>query len=134
MFLGEFWQRCDVEVAAYIDAGKVVIHDRGYLSKFAYQYAVLEPALGDGALALLSAIFTHLPKPDLSVRLTAPIETIESRLIVRDGRCEERRLNFIRRADAVFRKPPIELGDTLLLDSSVETPEALADRVVDYLQ
>jgi dTMP kinase len=127
VFLGEFWERCDVEIVPRVAEGHIVVHDRGYLSKFAYQYAVMEPPLGSGAMALLKAVFDHLPRPALTIRLTAPMETIAERLVLRDGQCMPDRLEFIHRADEVIREPPIDLGESPLFDTSAVTSEHIAE-------
>ena len=127
LFLSEFWERVDGEVAPALDAGTVVIHDRGYLSKYAYQHAVMEQSLGEGAQALLLGIFRHLRAPDVSVVLTAPEDVIKRRLIERDGACNAARLDFIRRADRVFRAPPLEIGRRVGADSSLLEVSEIAE-------
>jgi thymidylate kinase len=59
----------------------VVIQDRGYLSKWVYQFLVLQEELGGSrARALLEAIMAELPRPDITVYLDASMSLIESRL------------------------------------------------------
>lgn len=133
VFVGEFWERCDTNILPKVAEGLTVIQDRGYLSKFAYQYAVMEPTLGVGSAAFLEALFAYVPRPNLTVRLTAPIETIESRLTARGEGCDDQRLGFIRHADTVFRDPPIDLGDSLLFDTSRISPEGMTKEVQAYI-
>ncbi len=133
VFLGEFWERCDLEVVPQVAQGHTVIHDRGYLSKFAYQHAVMGPTLGEAAWTVLLGVFAALPRPDLTVRLTAPIATIEQRLLTLDGSCDGDRLDFIRRADLIFRQPPIEIGDSLLFDTSTTEADVIAERVASHV-
>lgn len=130
LFLAEFRTRFDTAIEPAIEGGALVLHDRGYLSKYGYQHAVMEPSMGADATALLDAIFSHLPPPDLTVMLTAPIATIRARLLGRDGECDDRRLDFIERAASAMERQSRRLPLVMRIDSSVEMPASIADLVM----
>ena len=103
VFLGDFFEVHGTVVASTLSEGGTVISDRGYVSKFAYQAAVLEDCLPGGADALIDRILGYLDPPALTVYLHAPLEVIERRLQIRDGACSAERLTFIARADELAR-------------------------------
>jgi dTMP kinase len=101
VFLGDFIELFESEIEPALAAGRTVITDRGYVSKYAYQRQVLERSLPAAeADALARRLLGYLPRPDLTILLTAPPAVLQRRLIERDGTCDDRRLEFIRRADA----------------------------------
>lgn len=100
VFLGDFIELFDSEIAPALQKGRTVITDRGWVSKYAYQRAVLEERLPcEEADALVRRLLDYLPQPDLTVLLTAPLPVLQQRLVERDGACDEHRLAFIRKAD-----------------------------------
>jgi dTMP kinase len=102
VFLGDFIELFDSRIKPALEAGQVVITDRGWLSKYAYQRTVLERTMTAGqADNLLTHVLSFVPKPDLTILLTAPAERIRERLLGRDGHCSEDRLEFIKKATAV---------------------------------
>ncbi len=99
VFLGDFMELYDSRIRPALDRGQIVITDRGWLSKYTYQSAVLQRAMNrEQATALLDAVMAYIPKPDLTVLLTAPSPVIRARLVERDGHCSDERLAFIERA------------------------------------
>ena len=101
VFLGDFMELYESKVEPALQRGETVITDRGWLSKYAYQSAVLQTVMTpERAAGLLDVIMAYIPRPDLTVLLTAPAPAIRARLIKRDGDCSDDRLAFIRRAAA----------------------------------
>jgi dTMP kinase len=99
VFLGDFVELFEDEIAPELAVGRTVITDRGFLSKFAYQQVVLERSMEPGtARELLVSILRGIPEPDLTILLSAPSEVIRERLIKRDGDCDEKRMAFIEEA------------------------------------
>lgn len=132
LFLAEFCERVDVEILPALRDERIVIHDRGWLSKYAYQHAVLEPALGiDGARGLLDAVFASIRRPELTIHLHAPEDVIVERLIGRDGHCDNARVDFISRAEAAMRQGASRLGRVRDFDTSRIDVAELARVVVE---
>lgn len=105
VFIADFIELFESEVAPALAAGRTVISDRGYLSKYSYQYVSLADALGPtAAQAQLDALFRLVPPPRLSLVLDTPMEVIAHRLEVRDGSCDPARMDFIRKADHAARQ------------------------------
>jgi dTMP kinase len=110
VFLGDFVELFEDEIAPELAACRTVITDRGWLTKLAYQQVVLERSLEPGAAhELLTSILVQIPKPELTILLAAPSEVIRGRLIGRDGHCDENRLAFIERAARVASEAAEEL-------------------------
>lgn len=113
VFLGDFFELHATRVVPVTCRGATVVHDRGYLSKYAYQYTVLAETLGRGrAAALLDHVLGLLPVPDLTVHLVAPLDVIARRLESRDRNASPQRLEFVERAakaaaDRLRRDPPL---------------------------
>lgn len=101
VFLGDFMELYESKIQPAVQRGQTVITDRGWLSKYAYQSAVLQAAMTpERAASLLDAVMAYIPRPDLTVLLTAPAPVIRARLVERDGDCSDDRLAFIQRAAA----------------------------------
>src|SRR4051794_35987300 len=96
VFIGDFIELYETEIAPALAAGETVITDRGWLSKYAYQRTVLEKAMTpEGADELLRYLLGFIPPPDLTVLLAAPLPVIRARLLARDGSCDAARIQFI---------------------------------------
>jgi thymidylate kinase len=101
VFLGDFMELYESKVQPALQRGQTVITDRGWLSKYAYQFAVLQHAMPpQQATSLLDAVMAYIPRPDLTVLLTNPAPVTRARLVERDGECSDDRLAFIQRAAA----------------------------------
>lgn len=132
VFLGDFIELHEARVAPAVAVGAIVLHDRGYLSKYAYQHTVLVEDLGAvQAAALLDQLLALLPTPDLTLYLTAPIDVIERRLRDRDGRANAQRLAFIEAADVAARDRLARAP--CLPQATIPTDRPLADIVADAL-
>jgi dTMP kinase len=96
-FLGDFFEVYATQVNVSLRAGRSVVSDRGWLSKYAFQFVTLAEEHGaERASALLNASLGLLPRPDLTLYLTADEENIRQRLVRRDGACDEARMRFVR--------------------------------------
>ncbi len=134
VFLGEFWQRFDSAIRPALDAGATVISDRGYLSKYTYQFVVMEPAIGaSAAQSLLAGVLEPMPRPAVSVVLSAPIDVLRTRLIERGESCDKLREAFIVTAMAVFAHPMLGAGKRLTFDTSLIDATPLADSVAEAI-
>lgn len=128
VFLGDFIELYEDEIAPRLEAGQTVITDRGWLTKLAYQQVVLERVMTTSeALDLLTPILAHIPRPDLTLLLSAPAEVIRRRLIDRDGQCDEARLRFIERAATVASEAASTAGlDCVRIDTD-RAPSAMVE-------
>lgn len=138
VFLGDFLEVHASNVAPSLDAGRSVVSDRGYLSKYAYQEVVLSRTLGAApAKRLLDEVFEHLPPPRLTIHLTAPEHRVHERLLNRDGHCDQARMEFIASAaEAAARHLERKADmDVVTLDTDRPLPGILRDvtRVVERL-
>lgn len=96
VFLGDFVELYESEIAPTLDQGITVFTDRGWISKYMYQRKVLERTLTPTeADELVRHILGLLPRPDFSVLLHAPLDVIRQRLIERDRSCDDERIAFI---------------------------------------
>jgi dTMP kinase len=96
-FIGDFFEVYETQVRAALEAGRSVVSDRGWLSKYAYQLVTLVEEHGDRrARALLDASLGLMPRPHLTLYLTANEENIRQRLVRRDGVCDDDRMQFVR--------------------------------------
>lgn len=117
---------------------EIVLQDRGFLSKFVYQFLVLQEGMGtQRARNLVSAIVDELPQPDVTVLLDAPFEVIEARLrVARPGWISPERQEFVEQAAEVFRAEPQRLGGAYLhvTQDSSDTVDDLVAVVLDQLK
>lgn len=112
VFLGDFIELFESEIAPALRDGRTVVTDRGWVSKYAYQRSVLERRLpGQEADDLLRRLLSHVPQPDLTILLEAPLPVVQQRLVARDGGCGEERLAFIAEAARHFREIAASLPD-----------------------
>ena len=103
LFLSDFVSTYERIIVPERERGGIVISDRGYLSKYVYQSVVLSCSYDRVAVRrALDAIFALIEPPDLTIYLPGDLEAIKSRLIIRDGGCEEERLDFLGLASAEF--------------------------------
>jgi dTMP kinase len=95
-FLADFVELYHSRIAAALEGGTVVVTDRGWANKYAYQLAVLTREIGRGeADTLLRHILGLVDPPHLALLLRAPGNVIARRLVERDGWCNEERSNLI---------------------------------------
>jgi dTMP kinase len=131
VFLGEFWQRFDSLIRPALTRGAVVLCDRGYLSKYVYQFVVMKPSIGEAAAhSLLAAVFQPMPEPTLTVVLSAPIELLRARAFDRGESWDDEWETFVKEASSVFASPPLAAGALLSFDTSQMDPGAIADVVL----
>lgn len=103
LFLADFFRTFDVFIRSHKHAGNIVVSDRGYASKYIYQYRVLASAYDPkAARQLLDALFELMPPPDFTLLLQCDEATQIRRLLARDGHCDAARLAFIRNAQLEY--------------------------------
>jgi len=132
-FLAEFCERTEEFVVPLSQQGKIVIADRGYLSKYAYQHAVL--ATDDqfdeaNAHRLMAAIFKHIARPDIFVLLECPLETVTERLVARGYTVNAERLNFIGRSQALMNELATGESRVLRFNTSEMPAQEICDRIM----
>ncbi|HEX8694238.1 MAG TPA: deoxynucleoside kinase [Longimicrobium sp.] len=103
-FLSDFFHQYELGVAEGRRRGDLVLSDRGPLSKYVYQSVVLGRAYDGARVArVLDALFDLISWPDLTIYLSCDPETLRTRLLRRDGRCDEARMAFLAEFEARFR-------------------------------
>lgn len=136
-FLAEFCERMEESVLPMSSRGEVVIADRGYLSKYAYQHAVL--AMDDSfdvesAHQLMRAIFKHIARPDLVVLLECPLQMVEQRLKARGYTVNAERLNFIDRSQELLKELAVREPAVFRFDSGKLSAIAICDQVIVHVE
>lgn len=135
VFLGEFWQRYDLKIKPAVEAGHTVVVDRGYVSKYVYQYVVMETALDERALVrLLDGIFGPMSAPDLTIVLSAKASDLRSRLIARGEECDDERMRFIARARGLMDDRVFIEGPALFFDTSSRRVSEISESVLSWLR
>ena len=116
LFLADYAEIAQLAMTVDDPAVKVVFQDRGFLSKFVYQFVVLQEDIGaHRARMLLSAVMEELPRPDVTILLDAPMSVIESRLRhARPTWLKPERRIFVERAGAAFRQEIGSFGGVIL--------------------
>ncbi|MDP9794172.1 thymidylate kinase [Catenuloplanes nepalensis] len=137
-FIGDFFEVYATQVSTSLRAGRTVVSDRGWLSKYAYQLVTLTEEHGEErARTLLDASLGLMPRPHLTLYLTASEDNIRQRLTRRDGSCEDDRMQFVRTtsraAETAITNTPLALrhvrldanpAASLVLDQAVSTCRA----------
>jgi len=127
VFLGDFVELFESRVAPALARGETVFTDRGWVSKYAYQFVVLQRVMSEAqAHRLLREIMAHVPKPDLTILLTSPTPVVRARLLERDGSCGPERLRFIELAAAAARDVVASCHDLTAVEvTSTQPPVAV---------
>jgi dTMP kinase len=135
VFLGDFIELFESEIIPALETGKMVITDRGWVSKYAYQRSVLEERLSSNdADELVRKLLSYIPQPDLTVLLTAPLPVLRDRLIERDGSCNAGRLAFIRKASDYAEEIATSLAPDRWITVDTNRPkEEVAARVSAWI-
>lgn len=103
LFLADFFYIYDVVVRPALEKGKIVISDRGYASKYVYQYLVLSSEYDDHATRnLLLSLFELISPPDLTLYISTTNDIQYHRILDRDGHCDADRVAFIKQANTEF--------------------------------
>lgn len=96
LFLSDYFTLCESVVIPNLRDGKVVVSDRGFLSKIALQDIVMSQEYPVSVIeAVLKSIFQLSPLPDYSFNFDLPLSVIRERLIKRDGLFREEHKNII---------------------------------------
>lgn len=126
MFLGDFIELYESRVAPAVARGETVLTDRGWVSKYAYQFVVLTRVMdGRRADRLLLEVLGHIPKPDLTILLSTPLPVIRSRLLDRDGSCDDTRLEFIACAARAAHEFVVRTDDLRVVEIDSDRPREL---------
>jgi dTMP kinase len=129
VFLGDFVELYESEIAPTLDQGATVLTDRGWISKYMYQRKVLERTLTPmEADELVRHILRLLPRPDFSVLLHAPLDVIRQRLIEREDSCDDARIAFISDAARLGQEFASTLPTSVwtAVDTNAPLPEVVA--------
>lgn len=103
LFLADFFRIYDTIVLPNIKNNYMVISDRGYVSKYVYQFLVLSSAYKiETTREMLGSLFRLIPGPDFILYLSCSESEQIRRLIQRDGHCDAARMSFIQNADREF--------------------------------
>jgi thymidylate kinase len=117
MFLAEYREKVELEVLP-VRRERLVVTDRGLISKRVYQRAVLSSRLDRPSIdQMLDGALVGLPEPDLSVVLHADFATLCRRI---QGRGEFRtptQYSFIENLVSLFRNEAVA-SPTLAIDAS----------------
>ena len=104
LFLSDYFGMVASIVQPALRENRIVISDRGFLSKIAVQTAILEEDHGDKAQEMLMQLFSLTRRPDFSAVLNTPLPEIRKRIIARCGSCDEERYAMIQRTEALMRR------------------------------
>jgi thymidylate kinase len=136
-FLAEFCERIDEFVLPVSRQGKVVIADRGYLSKYAYQHSVLtmdDTFDSKSAHELLMSIFNCIARPDIIILLECPLDVVERRLAARRYTVTSDRMKFIDRSQLLMQELAAREAAVLRFDSGSVPVEEICDKVLSRLK
>lgn len=104
LFLAEFFRIYEVFVRPALREGLLVISDRGYASKYVYQFLILsskhDPATTE---EMLDSLFRLISPPDYTLLLTCDEDVLIKRLLKRDGHCDDNRIRFMRQANQRYQ-------------------------------
>ncbi len=103
LFLADFFRQYDTLIRSALQQGRIVISDRGYVSKYVFQLLVLSYDYDPAAVeAMLDALFRLIAPPDLTLHLTCEEDVCLQRLTQRDGQCDSGRVRFLRQAQQAY--------------------------------
>jgi len=136
-FLADYIYQCETTIITALKSNRLVVSDRGFLSKWAYQAAVLADSMDVmKAHALLDAVLTSVRAPDLTLLLDGDPELLRDRIVIRDGRCSDNRYQFILRCQKAFETAvglyPLEVRR--IVQSRGMSLSALSSRAEDIVQ
>lgn len=135
LFLAEYADRVDAlrrELA--IDPTIVLVAERGWLSKYAYQVCVLERRFAAAvADQLVTTVLSMTPKEDASILLRASETTLQERLRARPTVLDEAYLSFLRRADELMVSAAKRNSQVLVLDTTDMTPSEVTSAAMDFI-
>jgi thymidylate kinase len=103
LFLADFFRIHQIIIQKGIKDNKIVISDRGYVSKYVYQFLLLS-RFYDSSLAksAIKSLFQLIHPPTLTILLTCDSQLQFNRLRKRDRNCDQQRIAFINEANNVF--------------------------------
>jgi dTMP kinase len=102
LFLGDFMEQYEGQIRPALLRGEVVVSDRGYLSKYAYQCVNLAEQYGtQRACQLVGQILQPVHPPNATIYLVASNETMEHRLRSRNWQFGASRLEYFGRVNQI---------------------------------
>jgi thymidylate kinase len=136
-FIGDFFMQHETAILPSLNKGKVVLSDRGYLSKFVYQLALMSDHYSHcEAEAGLLALFRLIRPPDMTIILTAGVEQIAKRLEQRDGSCDASRLKFIAKVQPMLiaKAATLDIRAIAINQEPEEAPCSVVAAVLEELK
>ncbi len=104
-FLAEYREKIEEAKAAINDRRKIVISDRGTLSKYVYQKIILDPIIGsEAADALVLSSFIGLPTPNWTIYLRVAPALARMRIERRGDSRTDEQFDLMTRAAAEFER------------------------------
>ncbi|WP_182880243.1 dTMP kinase [Microbispora sp. H10949] len=133
-FLGDFFEIYETQIAPAVASRAVIVSDRGWLSKYAFQFVTLAEELGaDQARTILADTLGLLPRPNLTLYLIAPMRVVQQRIAHRDGTCDSSRTLFNRRAHDAAQEAIQTMKYALpciVIDATNSLDRVLSDAVI----
>jgi len=112
-FIGDFHETFESTVMPALAKGAIVISDRGWLSKYAYQAQVLSNTFARSETDRRLFQLLDMPRmPDITFYLDAETDVLAARLQERDGSCTPDRIEFIKGARDCYERFVRRTGET----------------------
>lgn len=97
LFLSDYFQMIETLIVPNLKRGATIISDRGFVTKIAVQVAVMSEFYDrEQVQKALTELFRLSIMPNCTIVMDIPLEVIKSRLLNKDGHCDEEREKFIR--------------------------------------
>ncbi len=97
LFLSDYFQMIETLIVPNLKQGAIIISDRGFVTKIAVQAAVMSEFYDREQIQkALTELFRLSIMPNCTIVMDIPLEVIKSRLLNKDGYCDEEREKFIR--------------------------------------
>lgn len=97
LFLSDYFQMIETLIVPNLKRGATIISDRGFVTKIAVQAAVMSEFYDrEQVQKALTELFRLSIMPNCTIVMDIPLEVIKSRLLNKDGHCDEEREKFIR--------------------------------------
>ena len=103
LFLSDYFEIQAQIIEPALKDGKIVISDRGFLSKLAVQFVIMEDEYDQKAKVFLESLFELSLRPSLSIILDTTDDIIHNRIVERCGSCDQNRLDINKRTNDMLR-------------------------------
>ena len=135
LFLAEYHDRVTSLVLPEIDRGKVVVTDRGTLSKLAFQAALLSEDLGlQDAQHVVRTLLGSLPSPDLTLDLHADMDTVVHRLRTKGRSPTNRQMRFLMTCRRLMTDLASDIAPVLCIATTSIAPKTVAIHITDLVE